>query len=46
VEKIFGEAIWDNKKYYLVKWKGFDLTMSTWEREIDIGHMTTCLSEF
>jgi hypothetical protein len=39
VERIIGEETWDGKKYYLVKWQGFDITMSTWEDASKVKNM-------
>ena len=32
--------------YYLVKWKGFDMAMNTWESEEKIKHLNKLIEEF
>jgi hypothetical protein len=34
------------KKYYLVKWLGWDIKTCTWEEESNISHLKQLIKEF
>ena len=39
VEKILDVKEQNGKKYYLVKWLGWDVKTCTWEEESNISHL-------
>jgi len=36
----------NGQKYYLIKWKGFDITLSTWEKAEKFKAMTDLIDNF
>lgn len=46
VEKIIADECWNGHQYYLIKWKGFDITMSTWERADKFTGMADLIEEY
>lgn len=46
VERIIGEEIWDGEKYYLIKWKGYAINLSTWEKASDYAEMSNILNDY
>lgn len=37
VEDILGHKVEDGTKYFLIRWKGFDSSADTWERQNNIS---------
>ena len=46
MEKILDEDTHNGQTHFLIKWKGYDIFHSTWEREDKISHLAEMIEEF
>jgi hypothetical protein len=46
VERIIRKEVWDGESFYLIKWKGFSVSLSTWERSSKFSQMKELIKDF
>lgn len=46
MEKILDMKEQDGKKYYLVKWEGWDIKTCTWEEGSNVAHLKSFIKEY
>jgi hypothetical protein len=46
VERILDAKMQNGKKYYLIKWQGWDVKTCTWEEEANVAHLKPLIRDF